>query len=173
MSVGEFAVVTGIAELDNIIMYIIVALIICGINSLLIPFVNWVLDKLKNSVKKLQKTPEDDGELADKFLDKIEAVRKEFISSMNNLENKLVENKKETDDRIDNVITATSDELKRVDNNQAILNGKCEELYESISDKEPEQELYPKLAPVEFSQENANKITDVPHNKNNLFGGDL
>lgn len=146
MSFSEFAVVTGIAELDSAIMYLIVALIICGINTLLVPAVQWVLNKLKSLTTKFQKTPEKDGELADEILDKIEVVRNEFINCMKNLENKWANKQAKTDE-----------DISQLKQDNSIMSASVS----SIAVKQREQNKEPKVIPV-------NESYGIIHEENNM-----
>ena len=85
MSFGEFIAVSNVTEINSLLGYIVTALIICGINSLLVPFINWFFSKLISFVKRFQKTPENDGELADIVIDKLQVFQDDIDKRINNI----------------------------------------------------------------------------------------
>lgn len=88
LSFGEYSIVSNFVNFNSILESLVVILIICGVNTIIIPCLNWIFNKIISFIKSKQKTKENDGEIADLLLKATTDVKTEI---MNQLENKLKE----------------------------------------------------------------------------------
>lgn len=88
LSFGEYSIVSNFVNFNSILESLVVILIICGVNTIIIPCLTWLFNKVINLFKSWQKTKENDGEIADLLVKATSEVKTEII---NQLEDKLKE----------------------------------------------------------------------------------
>lgn len=88
VSFGEYLAVTNQVDFASVWQELLVALGIVVINSFLLPLTKWLFTKIKNAIKKHQKTPENDGELADILLKGVEDTQDKVDKALTKLSNK-------------------------------------------------------------------------------------
>ena len=76
---------------------LLLALGIVIINIVVSPLLQWLFDKIKTKIKSKQKTPENDGELADKLLEVVDDLQEKTEETLKNLTDKGVKNGKGKD----------------------------------------------------------------------------
>lgn len=88
LSFGEYSIVSNFVNFNSILESLVVIFIICGVNTIIIPCLTWLFNKVINLFKSWQKTKENDGEIADLLVKATTDVKTEI---MNQLESKLKE----------------------------------------------------------------------------------
>lgn len=77
VSFSEYLLITSSIELD-ILTRVLTAIGVAVLNAILIPLVKLIFKIIVNWLRSKQKTPENDGELADIVIDAIEQAEKEI-----------------------------------------------------------------------------------------------
>lgn len=97
LSISSYLAVADNVNFSSIWQELLIALGICVINSILVPVVKWLFTKVKERIAKHQKTPENDGELADLILDGLNKAEDKVTNTLKDLTNKGVKNGREED----------------------------------------------------------------------------
>ena len=97
LSVSSYLAVSSELNLSSVWQELLIALGICIINSILVPLVKFLFGKIKTAVAKKQKTPENDGELADIILEGLDKAEEKLTDTLKDLTNKGVKNGKDKD----------------------------------------------------------------------------
>lgn len=88
VSYATFLAVSNTFDIGEVWQELLIAVLIVILNSIVLPIVKWLFTKIKTAIKKKQKTPENDGELADILLNGVEKAEDEINKKLTELSNK-------------------------------------------------------------------------------------
>lgn len=88
VSYATYLAVTNTFDIGEVWQELLIAVLIVILNSIILPIVKWLFAKIKTAIKKKQKTPENDGELADILLNGVEQAEDKVEETLTKLSNK-------------------------------------------------------------------------------------